>query len=301
MAQDWTLEAWRKAGKTHSYKGHDIFYVASSNWDDNTKPVLMLIHGFPTASYDWTRIWAGLEKRFRLIAPDMIGFGWSSKPVQHAYTMMEQADLHQAFLQKYNIERFHILTHDYGVTVTQELLARFEEDNHIAGAIIQSVCFLNGGLFPETHLPTFTQKMLHGPLGPFLSRLMSQKKFSKGFSEVFGEHTKPDAQELEDFWALAIANGGMPRIGHKLLGYIDERKAYRSRWVSVLQQTKVPLRVIDGAADPVSGAHMVARYEELVPNPDTVLLDGIGHYPQWEAPQDVLSAFMAFHDKIGTA
>ncbi|HBZ98771.1 MAG TPA: alpha/beta hydrolase, partial [Pseudomonas sp.] len=46
----------------------------------------------------------------------------------------------------------------------------------------------------------------------------------------------------------------------------------------------VPMRVIDGAADPISGAHMVARYRELIPAPDTVLLEGIGHYPQVEAP-----------------
>ena len=41
-----------------------------------------------------------------------------------------------------------------------------------------------------------------------------------------------------------------------------------------MQRTRVPLRLIDGAADPVSGAHMAARYRELVPRADVVLLEG---------------------------
>ena len=62
-----------------------------------------------------------------------------------------------------------------------------------------------------------------------------------------------------------------------------------------MQQTTVPLGVINGPIDPVSGAHMVERYRELVPNPDTVLLDGIGHYPQVEAPDRVVDAVLDFH------
>ena len=63
-----------------------------------------------------------------------------------------------------------------------------------------------------------------------------------------------------------------------------------------MQQTTVPLGVINGPIDPVSGAHMVERYRELVPNPDTVLLEGIGHYPQLEAPDQVLAHYLQFRD-----
>jgi hypothetical protein len=46
---------------------------------------------------------------------------------------------------------------------------------------------------------------------------------------------------------------------------------------------------------------MVARYRELVPQPDVVSLDGIGHYPQVEAPQRTLEAFFAFLDRGSAA
>jgi len=42
---------------------------------------------------------------------------------------------------------------------------------------------------------------------------------------------------------------------------------------------------------------MVARYRELIPNPDAVLLSGIGHYPQIEAPCQVLKHYLEFRDR----
>jgi len=116
---------------------------------------------------------------------------------------------------------------------------------------------------------------------------------------VFGPRTQPSTAELHDFWRLASEQDGT-RVVPALLGYMEERRRHRERWVGALQTTPVPLRVIDGPEDPVSGAHMVARYRELVPNPDTVLLDGIGHYPQVEDPQGVVRAFLAFHERLRT-
>ena len=73
-----------------------------------------------------------------------------------------------------------------------------------------------------------------------------------------------------------------------------ERVQYRDRWVGALQETKIPLRFINGLADSISGAHMAQRYQELIPNPDVVELEDIGHFPLIEAPQKVLQYFLAF-------
>ena len=78
--------------------------------------------------------------------------------------------------------------------------------------------------------------------------------------------------------------------------------ALRDRLVGPLLQRVVPVRLINGAADPNSGAHMAARYCALVPDADVVSLPGIGHWPQIEAPGQVLQALEAFlqkHDQAG--
>ena len=56
--------------------------------------------------------------------------------------------------------------------------------------------------------------------------------------------------------------------------------------------------MIDGAADPISGAHMVARYREVVGHGTVVELPGIGHYPQMEAPEAVLEHYLRFVDAL---
>jgi pimeloyl-ACP methyl ester carboxylesterase len=279
------LRDWRAQGKRLSFQGHEIAY-----WTAGQGEPLLLIHGFPTASWDWHYLWNALAQHYQVIACDMLGFGDSAKPRGHDYRLLEQADIQQALLRHLDIDApVHVLAHDYGDSVAQELLARHHE-----GRIRLASCvFLNGGLFPETHRPVLVQKLLLSPLGPLVGRLFSRKKLAASFAQVFGPHTRPGEQELDDFWSLIARDHG-PAVMHRLIHYIPERRQQRDRWVAAMQQGGVPLRVIDGAVDPISGAHMVARYRELIPQPDTVLLEGIGHYPQTEAPCQVLQHYQAF-------
>ena len=160
-----------------------------------------------------------------------------------------------------------------------------------------SMCFLNGGLFPETHHPVLLQKLLMSPIGFLIGRRFSRERMAGTFSRIFGPQTQPCEQELDAFWTLIITHNG-PAVMHRLIRYMAERPVHRDRWVSAMQQTAVPLRVIDGAADPISGAHMVERYRQLIANADTVLLEGIGHYPQVEAPEQVLRHYLDFRDRL---
>jgi pimeloyl-ACP methyl ester carboxylesterase len=224
-----SLEDWRKAGEEFAHRGHAIFHRTGGDWSVEGREILLLIHGFPTASWDWAHQWEALCARFPVAALDMIGFGFSAKPRDYAYSIQDQADLHEAYLAHLGAARVHILAHDYGDTVAQELLARAMDRSKSgrAGVEIASVCFLNGGLFPEQHRATLTQRLLHSPLGGLVSRAMTRKRFETGLGEVFGPHTQPSAEVFDAFWTLATENGGMPAIGHKLIGYIAERRATR--------------------------------------------------------------------------
>lgn len=289
-----TLDDWRRAGRTFTHRGRPIFFRT-----DGAGPTLLCVHGFPTASWDWHALWPALTARFRVVTADMLGFGFSAKPADHAYTIAAQADLQEDLLASLGIDRCHVLAHDYGDTVAQELLARHDDRRAAgsAGLLIDSMCLLNGGLFPEMHRARLIQKLLDSLLGPLLSRLSTESTFRRSFAAVFGPHTQPSDAELRDFWRL-MAHGGGHRLGHRLIHYIGERKRYRSRWVGALTGSAVPLRLIDGAEDPVSGRHLAEHYRTHVPNADVVLLDGIGHYPQVEAPDAVLRAFFAFVDPL---
>lgn len=277
-----------------AYRGHRIFLRSEGPAD---APVLLLIHGFPTASWDWEALWPQLTQRWRVIAPDLIGFGFSAKPSAYGYSLIDQADLCEAVLRHFRVEAFHVLAHDYGDSVAQELLSRQAPAERSGRPRLLSLCFLNGGLFPETHRPVLIQRLLISPLGPLVGRLSSRAKIAANMRKIFGQTSQPDETLLDGFWALITHEDG-PRIMHKLIRYMSERRAKRPRWVGALQSTEVPLKLIDGAADPISGAHMASRYLELVPSADVTLLENIGHYPQIEAPQQVLEAFERFAQRV---
>jgi len=272
---------WRARGDFFDFRGERIFFRSEPRADGAGDPVL-LVHGFPTASWDWAAIWPALAPRYRLLAPDMIGFGFSAKPRQFAYSIFAQADLCHALLSREGVTSYRLVAHDYGVTVAQELLARQSDP---ASPRIRSVCLLNGGLFPEAHHPLITQKLLASPLGPLVARLGGYRAFSRAMRRIWGAKPVSDA-ELRAMWRLIAEHDG-PAVMPKLIGYLAERRANRERWVGALVSATAPLRLIDGLVDPISGADIVARYRELVPRPDIVELPGVGHYPQLEAPEAV--------------
>jgi pimeloyl-ACP methyl ester carboxylesterase len=257
------------------------------------RPPLLLIHGYPTASYDWIRVWPRLAERYSLHALDMLGFGLSEKPPDASYRISLQADICQALLDRAGVACTHVLAHDYGDTVAQELLAR-EREGRIR---LASVAFLNGGLFPEVHRARRIQTLLAAPvLGTLLARAMNQARFEATMLSISGREP-PTHQELADLWSLVERDGGRRALA-RLINYMEQRRQNRPRWVGALIESRVPRVLICGAADPISGAHLAQRYRELVPDPAVVVLDGVGHYPQLECHDRVVDEYLRFRAAV---
>ena len=273
-----TTEEWRKGANYFTFEGHQIAY-----WTGGEGPPLLLVHGFPTCSWDWGLIWDELSRHYSLIACDMLGYGLSAKP-RSGYSIHLQADLQEALLSHLKITEWDALVHDYGVSVGQEMLARQLDGSGAAG--LGQMLFLNGGIFPDQHRPRPSQKLGTSPLGFLVSRFASRKGFGKGFSEVFGPDTKPSQAELDAFWEFIAEKNGH-RIFHKLLHYMADRREHESRWVAALEHTQSRIGFINGALDPVSGEHTYRKWCKVLPNARHHLLPTIGHYPHVEAPDEV--------------
>lgn len=298
------LQRWQNSGKWHKYKGYSIFcqmagQEASSETETETAP-LVLIHGFPTASWDWQGVWGDLADKYAVITIDMIGFGFSDKPVDYQYSIVDQADLFESVLQGLGVSRCHLLCHDYGNSVGQELLAR--QSLGSSRIQVESICFLNGGIFPEAHKPALIQRMLLSPLGSLVSKLVTRRGYELNMQRIFGPLTQPTDTQLKEFWQLLEYNNGRAVL-HRQIHYLEERQCLRQRWVQPLINGIVPMCFINGIEDPVAGANMVARYKALIPNPYVVELVGVGHYPQVEIPIEVVKGYFTFRERhdAGTA
>ena len=284
------LATWKSKGTYFDYRGNQIFYLK-----EGVGPVLLMLHGYPLNTYDWRFIWGPLAAKYTLVAPDMLGMGFSDKPTQHTYSCHDHADMHEALMEHLGLSECHILSHDLANSVVQELLSRDLEGK--GKFRIHSVGFLNGGLFPDEYEPRLIQKILsHSPkpLGRLISKLITPTIFNRSISEVFGPQTKPNQEELSDYWDIITFNKGKS-ITHLVGRFIVDRKTHQQRWLNALQKTSIPMRYIDGPFDPNSGLHMANAYKKFVPNPDVIILDdAIGHWPQIEDPEATLKAYMEF-------
>ncbi len=213
---DAELERWKAAGRYFDYLGFDIFYRV-----EGRGPHLLLIHGYPFNSWDWSLIWPCLVERFTVVAPDMIGMGFSAKPVSYGYSVGDHADMHEALLAHLQVDSCHMLAHDLGDSVGQELLARSEFGQHAYGSVrYQSITWLNGGLFNEAYTPRTMQKLMSGtPLGDLMSPLqgspLSRRIVEPTINEMFGPNTKPSRELMGRFHEILEYNDGK-RVLHKV-------------------------------------------------------------------------------------
>ncbi|MFC5819185.1 alpha/beta fold hydrolase [Nonomuraea harbinensis] len=105
-------------------------------------PVLLLLHGFPSASHQFRRLIDVLGARYRLIAPDYPGFGHTEAPAGFTYAFDRLADITEGFVRKLGLTRFVMYVFDFGAPVGFRLAERHPE--WIAGLVVQ-----NGNVYEE--------------------------------------------------------------------------------------------------------------------------------------------------------
>ncbi|HNN28840.1 MAG TPA: alpha/beta fold hydrolase, partial [Agitococcus sp.] len=95
--------------------GYNVFY---RDFGTKHSDAILLLHGFPSSSYDWHALIPLLGDEKRIVCLDFLGFGLSDKPDQHSYSLMEQADIVELLLKQLGIKRVKIIAHDMGTSVT---------------------------------------------------------------------------------------------------------------------------------------------------------------------------------------
>jgi pimeloyl-ACP methyl ester carboxylesterase len=245
-------------------------------------PTLLLLHGFPSSSYDFKDVVQRLGDRAWLTL-DFLGFGLSDKPRPHRYSLLEQADIVQDVVTEIGVGPVVLLAHDMGTSVATELLAR-----DLTGALpfeLQRAVLTNGSVILERASLRPSQKILRGPLGPLFSRLTNERGFARGFARLFSAAHPLSAQEAQAQWALLARDDGQ-RILHLLCAYLDERVRFAQRWHGAVRDWNKPLSFLWATGDPVATTEVLAGLTELRPAAEVIRLPGVGHYPQIEVPDE---------------
>jgi pimeloyl-ACP methyl ester carboxylesterase len=291
-----SLQAWRARGRLVTVRGLDVFVVDGERTDggheEDAAPPLVLLHGFPTSSHDWSRVWDALRMRRRLLALDLPGYGFSAKPADYSYSLLEQADVVELVLRERGIARAHLLAHDMGTSVATELLARRE-----AGLLhfdVDRVVLMNGSVHAELAHLTPSQKLLRRPrLGPLFARLASLRTYRWQLRRILGRPDELSDADLADQFALIRLGDGHLRLP-AVIRYYDERVRFRQRWIGALERLDRPALVLWGRQDPVAVPAIAEALARETPGARLVWMEELGHYPQLEDPARVVAELDAF-------
>lgn len=245
-------------------------------------PTVLLLHGFPSSSYDFRGVVERLGDQAWLTL-DFLGFGLSDKPRPHRYSLLEQADIVQQVVADAAPGPVVLLAHDMGTSVATELLAR-----DVSGSLpfdIQRAVLTNGSVIIERASLRPSQKILRGPLGPLLARLTNERGFLRGFAKLFSAAHPLSDDEANAQWALMARDDGH-RIINLLCAYLNERVRFAERWHGAVRDWDKPLGFLWATGDPVATTNVLAGLRELRPAAEVIELTGIGHYPQIEVPDE---------------
>lgn len=272
-----SMSDWQDGGRWVSTDAGRLFVRSSAG----EGPTVLLLHGFPSCSYDFRSVVDRLAGRSWLTM-DFLGFGLSDKPRSHRYSLFEQADLVEQVVASSASGPVVLAAHDMGTSVATELLAR-----DLEGALtfdLQRAVLTNGSVILERASLRPIQKVLRGPFGAVAARLTNRRSFVRGFGRLFSPQHPLTSDEAAAQWALLTHNGGN-RIAHLLSAYLDERVRYAHRWHGAVRDWPKPLGFVWGLGDPVATTNVLEGLRQLRPAADVVELPGLGHYPQIEDPQ----------------
>lgn len=271
---------WRDKGRAARFRDRDIHM----SFQEGEGPLLLLLHGFPSSSYDW-RLLLAEEPEAAVLAFDFLGFGLSDKPRRHRYSLSWQADLTEELVRRYGDDRpVFTVAHDMGTSVATELMARDLEgrlEMRLTGALL-----FNGSIVLERSSPTPAQRVLRSRVGPLAARLSNERLFRHQFGSVFSPTHPLSDEEAADQWSLICHNGGRT-LGHRLVAYMDERVEHAERWHGAVRDWPGALSLAWGMLDPVATPDVLAALRELRPQAPVTELPELGHYPQLEDPRQM--------------
>ena len=283
------LAAWQARGEYHHVGGHRIFAVDAGPTAELRFEPLVVVHGYPTSSFDFAHLLPALAEFRRVVLVDLLGFGLSDKP-DVRYTMAGQADVVAGVTAALGIDRAALLTHDMGDTVGGELLARAMEGSWPVeitrrvvtnGSIYIAMANLTAGQQLLLSLPDAEIEAAVAPPAPALAASL--------VATLSASHAGLDMAPHAEL----VVHGGGNRMLARTIRYIEERRANERRFTGAIERHPSPLTVVWGPEDPIAVAAMATRLAQV--RPDTTLrwVDGAGHYPQLEAPDAFLDAVQA--------
>jgi pimeloyl-ACP methyl ester carboxylesterase len=256
--------------------GISLFYREAGPKD---APVLLLPHGYPCSSFQFRRLMPSLADRWRTLALDWPGFGYSDTPdpSRFGYDFDAYAHVLGSFADTLKLERYAIWLHDYGSWIA--LRHAMAHPKRIAALIIQ-----NGDIYEDVMGPKYkTIKAWWAEKTPERHRALEEAVSEKGFREEFvGEVPEEVAHRVPpDLWKLHWPLMDTPVRKHvavRLMEKLEANLQWFPRYQAYLRDSRVPALIVWGPEDGYMPPESARAYLRDLPKAELHLLEGAGHW-----------------------
>ena len=270
---------WKSKGKIITINNRNIFVID----EGKSKDILVILHGYPTSSFDYYKALPFLTKKYRVIIHDHLGFGFSDKPLDYSYSLIEQADIALQLWKHLSLENVTLLAHDYGTSVATEIIARSNKE--LIDLNINELILCNGSMHIELAKLRTIQKLLKNKFtGKLVGKLANQSIFNRNIKKIYYESSKVSKEELNEMWFQIEQNNGR-KVIHLLSNYINERYFFWNRWIGALKQTQIPTKIVWATEDPIAVKLIAEELTKEIPNNKLFWLEKTGHFPMLENPE----------------
>ncbi|MYS06544.1 alpha/beta fold hydrolase [Streptomyces sp. SID6041] len=262
--------------RTATVRGHEIAYREAGPAD---APVLLLLHGFPTSSHMFRDLIPLLADRYRLIAPDHLGFGRSAAPdaADFSYTFAELAELTSEFTETLGLERFALYVQDYGSPIGLRLALAHPE--RITAIVTQNGNAYEEGLGAEAWAPVFALIEERTPETEASVRALRSPdgirwQYETGVPAAYRDLLSPDAWHHD---AALMAREGQDDIQLGLIADYGSNVALYPAFQEYFRTSRVPLLAVWGEGDEIFVPAGAEAFRRDLPDAEIHLLP-TGHF-----------------------
>jgi pimeloyl-ACP methyl ester carboxylesterase len=243
--------------------------------------VLVLLHGFGGDKDHWTRMARFLTPYFRVIAPDLPGFGESSRHFKAMYTYTAQVDRLHQFMGALGIGKFHLAGNSMGGAIAGTYAARHENE-------LISLWLIAPAGIKTAQKSELRQRLESGEPNPLI--VGSTKDYDRLMDFVFVKTPYIPGTIKRYFANQAIHHSPLNKIISRQIKTDDDFTPLEES----LQNSKMRALILWGDSDRVlhvSGANVL---ESAMHSAKSIIMNKVGHVPMLEKPQESAKIFINF-------
>ena len=256
--------------------------------DQGSGRPILLLHGFATSSFTWQAIAPELAKNHRVIAVDLRGFGASDKPLDDHYSIFDQADAIEAFIEQENLKDLTIVGHSFGGGVTLALAMRAAESRR---SRLRNIVLIDSIAYKQP-IPIFFRLLQVPVLGEVSMTLVPPEvQATQGLRLAYYDRDKITARAVAEYASTLYS----PAAKHALAKTVEQIIPPNMEEIADKYKTiKIPALVIWCTDDKVVPPFFAHRLRMDLPSSELVMFSGCGHMPQEEKPEDTARAIQGF-------